>query len=183
MKPLIIIDPGHGGKDPGGGSCKLFLEKDWSLKVSLYQAALFYHAGITALLTRDRDRDLSPAERTRLVRNSNADICISNHVNAGGGTGFEVFHSTHANPALGNCVVNQFKTTNMPIRQPPVKTRQQADGRDFYFMHRDTGSVQTLIIEYGFADNREDAEKLWYHWKWYAEAAFEGVMEYLRIKR
>ncbi|MFS1516082.1 N-acetylmuramoyl-L-alanine amidase [Bacillus sp. SCS-151] len=37
MKPLIIIDAGHGGKDPGGCSNQHWIEKDLELKISLYQ--------------------------------------------------------------------------------------------------------------------------------------------------
>jgi len=40
----IIIDPGHGGKDTGGGSNEFWLEKDMNLKISLYQHQGFWHS-------------------------------------------------------------------------------------------------------------------------------------------
>ena len=55
---LVIIDPGHGGWDPGGGSNNLWLEKDMNLKISQYQKRRFDELGIPATLTRTTDETL-----------------------------------------------------------------------------------------------------------------------------
>lgn len=70
----IIIDPGHGGKDPGGGSNDLWLEKEKALEISLYHFKRFKELGIDTLITRNKDMDLGSSERSKVVRNSKADI-------------------------------------------------------------------------------------------------------------
>ena len=178
MKPKIIIDPGHGGKDLGGGCSQYFTEKDMALKISLFQASLFMDEGIPVVLTRCADVDLPPVKRASVVRDSGAKICISNHINAGGGTGFEIYHSIHAKPTLAQCIADQLAKSNMPARKPPIRTRSLDIGRDYYYMHRDTGSVQTVIVEYGFGDNPEDAWRLHTNWREYARFVVEGVKDY-----
>ncbi|MFP3440979.1 N-acetylmuramoyl-L-alanine amidase, partial [Pantoea sp. SIMBA_133] len=92
---MIIIDAGHGGKDPGAIADGV-KEKDWNLEVSLHQYEFLKKLGITCKLTRKTDIDLSPDKRSELVRSSDATVCLSNHFNAGGGSGAEVIHSKYA---------------------------------------------------------------------------------------
>ncbi|OAJ73822.1 hypothetical protein AYJ08_00650 [Brevibacillus sp. SKDU10] len=62
---ILIIDPGHGGTDPGavGNGLK---EKDLTLQISLYQFERFKELGVSVALTRSTDKDLSPANRTHI---------------------------------------------------------------------------------------------------------------------
>jgi N-acetylmuramoyl-L-alanine amidase len=84
MAPILIIDAGHGGVDPGGGNSALFSEKDMTLNISLYQYSRFQALKIPVAITRTTDSTIPSEERTALVRNSGARYCISNHINAGG---------------------------------------------------------------------------------------------------
>ncbi len=87
MSKRIVIDPGHGGNDPGaiGNNLK---EKDYTLKISKYMADRFKELGIPVVLTRENDISLSPEERVNKVLNAFGNdsdvIVISNHLNAGG---------------------------------------------------------------------------------------------------
>lgn len=84
----IVIDPGHGGSDPGAVANNL-KEKDYSLLISKYMYDRFKELGVPVKLTRDTDITLSPRERTNKVKSFYGDgkdvIVISNHLNAGGG--------------------------------------------------------------------------------------------------
>jgi N-acetylmuramoyl-L-alanine amidase len=180
-KVKVIIDPGHGGEDNGGGTNSLFKEKDWVLQVSLYQAKLLRDAGYEVFLSRITDEYISPKERVKRVKNSGADICLCNHVNAGGGTGFECYHSIFAPPTWGRYVVEQIKHSDIGLREPAIKTRRLDTVKDYYFMHRDTGRVQTLIVEYGFGDNPRDAQKLDRNWQEYAKLVIDGTINYLEV--
>ncbi len=86
----IVIDPGHGGEDPGAVGNGIY-EKDYSLKISQYMYDRFKDLGIPVKLTRTTDETVSPTERTKRVLDAfgNKDdvIVISNHLNAGGGEG------------------------------------------------------------------------------------------------
>ncbi len=84
----IVIDPGHGGDDPGALGNNLE-EKKYNLLISQYMYNRFKDLGIPVYITRNSDTTLNPTERTELIRNAfgpNSDvIVISNHLNAGGG--------------------------------------------------------------------------------------------------
>lgn len=153
---MIIIDAGHGGKDPGAMADGV-KEKDWNLEVSLHQYEFLKKLGIPCKLTRKTDIDLSPDKRSELVRFSGATVCLSNHFNAGGGSGAEVIHSKYATTAFAKSTADALKKI-MPVRR--VFSREGANGKDYYYMHRLTGQVETLIIEYGFLDSAVDRKKL-----------------------
>lgn len=78
---IVVIDAGHGGKDPGAVSNGI-LEKDVNLAISLLIAKKLKKAGYDARLTRDRDVYLTLQKRTELANNWNADVFMSIHANA-----------------------------------------------------------------------------------------------------
>jgi N-acetylmuramoyl-L-alanine amidase len=80
-KPLVVLDPGHGGKDPGAVANGL-KEKDINLAISKYLSAELQKRGYTVLLTRQDDRYLRLQERTDFANRHKADAFISVHVNA-----------------------------------------------------------------------------------------------------
>ena len=79
----IVIDPGHGGKDPGTCSPSGLKEKDIVLDVALRVAkALREKPGYEVILTRDRDVFIPLEERTAMANALEADLFLSIHVNA-----------------------------------------------------------------------------------------------------
>lgn len=179
MEPELIIDPGHGGKDPGGGTNNFWVEKDQVLQISLYQYKRFQELGVPVAITRTKDVYLSPEERTRIVRESGAKYCISNHINAGGGDGVETIHSIYTDGALAKKLANSVAAKGQNIRRVFTRTLPGNSSSDYYYMHRETGSVITVIVEYGFADSKQDdVEQILLYWKEYAEAVVKGYCEY-----
>lgn len=82
---VVVIDPGHGGRDPGAVSRDGFLkEKDLTLEVSkrLKTALERKNRRIKVTLTRNDDRSMALQERTALANSLNADLFISVHCNA-----------------------------------------------------------------------------------------------------
>lgn len=87
MNYSIVVDPGHGGEDPGAINGNVY-EKDFSLEVSKYMYDRFKQLGIPVTLTRDIDKTLPRNERVDAIlsaygNNPNV-IVLSNHINAGG---------------------------------------------------------------------------------------------------
>lgn len=181
MEPLLIIDPGHGGIDPGGGANDLFTEKEMTLAISLHQYRRFQELGIPVALTRDRDVTLNSEERAAIVRNSGARYCLSNHINAGGGRGAEAIYSIHASPALPRALLEELEAAGMPTRRLFTRTYPGNPRLDYYYMHRETGSVETVILEYGFADNPVDAQKIQRDWKELAEAVVRAFAQFAQL--
>lgn len=173
----LIIDPGHGGKDPGGVS-KFGHEEDFNLKISLYQYKRFKELGLKVGITRDKDIDLEENVRVSIVKNSRAKYCFSNHLNIGGGDRAEVIHSIYDDGKLANLIKKELEA----VGQSSVKvyTRKGSNGQDYYYMHRRTGAVKTNIIEYCFLDNEADFKHFNANWQAYAEAPIKAFCAHIK---
>lgn len=179
---MIIIDAGHGGFDPGGGTNDYFKEKDLTRKISDYQKRRFDELGIPAKRTRTFDETLNPNVRIDRIKELGAkesDILISNHINNAGDGGGEVIYSLKTGSALPSSIGNSLKKAGLPIRS--VYQRIGKTGRDFYFILRDSIPSTSMIIEYGFANNDEDTMRLLEEWNVLAEAVVKSVAEYLGV--
>ncbi len=87
LKPedrLIVIDPGHGGRDSGAVSVNKRLEKDFNLVVSKKFNEKLKSLGYNTIMTRDTDVFIDLYERPRIANENYADIFISIHANAHG---------------------------------------------------------------------------------------------------
>ncbi len=180
---MVIIDAGHGGFDPGGGSNIYFKEKDLTLKISKYMKNRFDELGIPSILVRDSDITLDPSSRINKVSSLGAkpnDILISNHINSGGSKGGEVIYSIRGNNILPEKIAEELKKTGVSIRN--VYTRRGRTGLDYYFILRQTTPNNAMIVEYGFADDESDTYRLLYNWPNMAESVVKAVSEYLGIK-
>ncbi|WP_423188954.1 N-acetylmuramoyl-L-alanine amidase family protein [Alkalibacterium sp. f15] len=155
MTKTLIIDPGHGGKDGGARGFGVD-EKDWNLKMSLYQYIRLKALGVDVSLTRREDNTLEPVQRVARIKNQ-YDLCLSNHWNAfnGEARGVEGIYSVHGKPDLATDLVDRVVAkTGLPKRR--VFKREIKKGVDYYYMHRLTGKTETVILEYGFIDHPTD---------------------------
>jgi N-acetylmuramoyl-L-alanine amidase len=78
----VIVDPGHGGSDPGAIGVGGLREKDVTLRLSEMLAVKLREMGFRVVATRERDRFVSLEERTAIAEASNGDVFVSLHANA-----------------------------------------------------------------------------------------------------
>ncbi|MCS7231624.1 MAG: N-acetylmuramoyl-L-alanine amidase [Elusimicrobiota bacterium] len=95
-KPLIVIDPGHGGEDPGAVGKYGSKEKDINLSVSKILKEKLEKIGFNVILTREEDIFIPLVKRTKFANDCKADLFISIHCNAsekssGTDRGFEAY--------------------------------------------------------------------------------------------
>ena len=177
----IIIDPGHGGLD-GGATGNNLIEKDLNLKSSLYMYDRFNELGIPVKITRDSDEYLPKTERVERVKslynNEPNVILISNHINAGGGEGAEVVYSLKNDSTLAQSVLNNIGEAGQIKRKIYQRRLPENPNKDYYYILRETGNLEPILIEYGFIDNINDASKLKNNLEDYAEAVVKAVAEY-----
>jgi N-acetylmuramoyl-L-alanine amidase len=79
---LIVIDPGHGGEDPGAVGKYGTKEKDVNLKIAMLVKQKLIEEGFDVLLTRETDVFIPLVKRTEFANKHNADLFISIHCNA-----------------------------------------------------------------------------------------------------
>ena len=180
----VIIDPGHGGTDAGATGNNL-LEKDYNLLISKYMYDRFKELGVPVAITRDSDTTLSPTDRVNTILNkfgnSSDVILISNHVNSGGGEGAEVIYALKNRDTLARRILENIGSTGQETRKYYQRRLPSDTSKDYYFIHRNTGNLEPLIVEYGFIDNTKDVEFLKENYKELAEAVISAVANYIGV--
>ena len=181
----IVIDPGHGGIDSGAQGNNKF-EKDYTLKISKYIYDRLKELGIPVTITRDTDITLSPTERVNKILSAYGDnpnvLVISNHLNAGKGTGAEVIYALRNSSTLADSVLKNIGLTGQKTRKTYQRTLPTDKNKDYYFIHRNTGSTEPLIIEYGFIDGtKTENDFLNNNYKELGEAVIKSILEYKGI--
>ena len=180
----VIIDPGHGGTDSGATGNNL-LEKDYNLLISKYMYDRFKELGIPVAITRDSDTTLSPTDRVNTILNkfgnSSDVILISNHVNSGGGEGAEVIYALRNKDTLAKRILENIGAAGQETRKYYQRRLPSDTSKDYYFIHRNTGNLEPLIVEYGFIDNTKDVEFLKENYKELAEAVIAAVANYIGV--
>ena len=99
-----------------------------------------------------------------------------------GGDGAEVIYALRGTDRLPNLILNNLKDEGQNIRKAYVRRLPSDPSKDYYFMLRNTGNTDALIVEYGFLDSKlDDVNQLKNNWQNYAEAVVKAVSEYLNI--
>ena len=185
MGKKIVIDPGHGGSDPGT-SANGIVEKDFNLMISKYMNDRFKELGIDSSLTRDSDITLSPSVRPKKVQsfygNGNDVIVISNHVNSGGGDGAEIIYALRNTDTLSKRIAKEFENKGQNVRKYYQRRLPSNSSKDYYYIHRDTPNNETILVEYGFVDSTlDDVDLLKNSWQDLAEAVIKAVCDYINV--
>lgn len=182
----IVIDPGHGGTDPGAVSNGL-KEKDFTLRISKYMYDRLKELGVPVRLTRDSDITLTPKERVDKVQSFFGDskdvVVISNHLNAGGGDGAEVIYALRNNSTLSKKILNELEKEGQNVRKYYQQRLPSNPIKDYYFMQRNTPNNETITVEYGFIDSpKDDIEQIEKNYKNYVEAVIRALADYKGFK-
>ena len=145
----------------------------------------FKELGVPVAITRDSDTTLSPTDRVNTILNkfgnSSDVILISNHVNSGGGEGTEVIYALRNRDTLAKRILENIGATGQTIRKYYQRRLPSDTSKDYYFIHRNTGNLEPLIVEYGFIDNTKDVEFLKENHKELAEAVISAVANYIGV--
>lgn len=180
----VVIDPGHGGTDAGATGNNL-LEKDYNLLISKYMYDRFKQLDVPVAITRDSDTTLSPTDRVNTILNkfgnSSDVILISNHVNSGGGEGAEVIYALRNKDTLAKRILENIGAAGQETRKYYQRRLPSDTSKDYYFIHRNTGNLEPLIVEYGFIDNTKDVEFLKENYEELAEAVISAVANYIGV--
>lgn len=152
----VYIDAGHGGSD--SGAVKYIVERDVNLVMALACRDYLNANGVSTKMSRtSNSTDTSIGSMAREANSWNADLVISIHNNAGGGDGFEVYHTVGG--GRGKTLAQNIEAEVKKIGQNSrgLKTRRDTDGTDYYGMIRLT-DAPAVICEGVFVDNATDVQ-------------------------
>jgi len=180
----VVIDPGHGGPDPGAIGLGGLRETDVVLDVSLQLARLLQARGVAVVLTRTSDIDVDLPPRVSLANSSGADAFISIHANAlslsrPDVNGIETFFfaggtNQARSQQLAEAVQSQMLAISAGTPDRGVKAAR------FFVIRRTT--MPAVLVEMGFVTGRIDAARLQdpAYRRRMALALAAGILEYLR---
>lgn len=149
----VFLGVGHGGSD--SGAVGYIVEKDVNLNMALACKDYLEANGVEVKMSRYKDEDDSLNEEVRECNAYNPDLAVDIHNNAGGGDGFEVYHTL--NGGTGKTLAENIEKEVIAIGQNSrgVKTRRGNNG-DYYGFIRMT-KCPAVICEGVFVDNQADA--------------------------
>lgn len=176
-RPRVIIDPGHGGDDPGTIGIGGFQEKDVVLPISLDVAEILRKQEIDVIMTRDTDNFISLQGRTDMANDIDADLFVSIHANAinlsrPDVNGLETYYYKSGRrlaEVIHWNILNGVEIDNRGIRRAR-----------FYVLRHST--MPAVLVEVGFLTGAVDSSRLKDpdHRRRMAEAIARGIVEYIK---
>lgn len=154
---VIIIDPGHGGNDPGAVNKDNF-EKVYNLTIAKkIQSYLQNNYEVNVMMTRNSDETVSLEQRTNLANSKNADLYVSIHQNSGGGEGFEsyIYQSAGAETKRIQNAIHVLAATVMN----KYGARDRGQKRANFHVLRET-KMPAVLLEVLFLDNAQNLNLL-----------------------
>ncbi|QKS70129.1 N-acetylmuramoyl-L-alanine amidase [Paenalkalicoccus suaedae] len=173
----IVIDPGHGGRDPGAVANGL-QEKEIVLDVSLRLEEMLREGGANVIMTRRSDWYPSLSDRVAQANSANADVFVSVHTNAAGSTaarGTETFYSTtywagnsrKLAESLQSSMLEKLSTVDRGVKTANFQVIRQTE-------------MPSALVELGFKTNAAEAERMKTDAfrQASADALYEGLVNY-----
>ena len=187
--PVIVLDAGHGGFDPGKVGVNGALEKDINLSIVKKLQSLLEEEGFTVYLTREKDALLAPANssskkkddmiaRIEMITRLDPFFTISIHQNSftdASSSGPQVFYYKDSEESATMAQVIQ-DVLNTQLN--PVKKRAPQANANYYLLTRTP--TPTVIVECGFLSNPVEADLLTQeeYQSRIAKSIFMGILSY-----
>lgn len=176
---VVMVDPGHGGPDPGAVGVGGLQEKVIVMAISQEVASLLEQQGVQAVLTRTGDYDFDLEPRVAMAERMNANLFVSIHANAISLSrpdinGLETYY--FSGPSSGRLaqLIHNSILQGVDVQDRGVRTAR------FYVLRRT--SMPSVLIEVGFVTGRDDAVKLSNpaYQSQMAQAIARGILQYLQ---
>jgi N-acetylmuramoyl-L-alanine amidase len=174
---IVVVDPGHGGPDPGAIGIGGLRETNIVLPIAQQVATLLEQQGIQAVLTRTGEYDLDLPPRVAMAERMNANVFVSIHANSislsrTDISGLETYYYSNGQ-RLARTIHNSI-LQSIDIRDRGVRTAR------FYVLRKT--SMPSVLVEVGFVTGREDSAKLSdpAYRSQMAQAIARGILQYLQ---
>ncbi|RCJ37058.1 N-acetylmuramoyl-L-alanine amidase [Nostoc punctiforme NIES-2108] len=175
---VVIIDPGHGGKDSGALGIGGAREKDVILPIGKRLAEILQQNGVQVIMTRDSDYFVTLPGRVQLAERANADVFVSIHANSAGASrpdvnGLEVYYYDSG--------LNLARIVRSSILQSIGTLKDRGVRRARFYVLRKS-SMPSILVETGYMTGRQDMARLRTsaYQNQMAEAIARGVLQYLK---
>lgn len=180
---MIVIDPSKGGRESGVTGNGI-VEKDYNLLISEYIFNRLKSLGSDVKIIRTTDEYISEDDRAKKILNAygnNSKVVALSNMLGNTGSGAEIIYALRNNSNLASALVENLDDAGLTVSKYYQRRSENDTSKDYYNIQKDTGLIETIIVNYGNINNINEATNIKNEWEDYAEAVVKSLANYTNV--
>ena len=180
---MIVIDPSKGGRESGVTGNGI-VEKDYNLLISEYIFNRLKSLGADVKIIRTTDEYISEDDRANKILNAygnNSKVVALSNMLGNTGSGAEIIYALRNNSNLASALAENLDDTGLTVSKYYQRRSENDTSKDYYNIQKDTGLIETIVVNYGNINNINEATNIKNEWEDYAEAVVKSLANYTNV--
>ena len=180
---MIVIDPSKGGRESGVTGNGI-VEKDYNLLISEYIFNRLKSLGADVKIIRTTDEYISEDDRANKILNAygnNSKVVALSNMLGNTGSGAEIIYALRNNSNLASSLAENLDDAGLTVSKYYQRRSENDTSKDYYNIQKDTGLIETIIVNYGNVNNINEATNIKNEWEDYAEAVVKSLANYTNV--
>ena len=180
---MIVIDPSKGGRESGVTGNGI-VEKDYNLLISEYIFNRLKSLGADVKIIRTTDEYISEDDRANKILNAygnNSKVVALSNMLGNTGSGAEIIYALRNNSNLASALAENLDDAGLTVSKYYQRRSENDTSKDYYNIQKDTGLIETIIVNYGNISNINEATNIKNEWEDYAEAVVKSLANYTNV--
>ena len=180
---MIVIDPSKGGRESGVTGNGI-VEKDYNLLISKYIFNRLKSLGADVKIIRTTDEYISEDDRANKILNAygnNSKVVALSNMLGNTGSGAEIIYALRNNSNLASALAENLDDAGLTVSKYYQRRSENDTSKDYYNIQKDTGLIETIVVNYGNINNINEATNIKNEWEDYAEAVVKSLANYTNV--
>lgn len=180
---MIVIDPSKGGRESGVTGNGI-VEKDYNLLISEYIFNRLKSLGADVKIIRTIDEYISEDDRANKILNAygnNSKVVALSNMLGNTGSGAEIIYALRNNSNLASSLAENLDDAGLTVSKYYQRRSENDTSKDYYNIQKDTGLIETIVVNYGNINNINEATNIKNEWEDYAEAVVKSLANYTNV--
>ena len=180
---MIVIDPSKGGRESGVTGNGI-VEKDYNLLISEHIFNRLKSLGADVKIIRTTDEYISEDDRANKILNAygnNSKVVALSNMLGNTGSGAEIIYALRNNSNLASALAENLDDAGLIVSKYYQRRSENDTSKDYYNIQKDTGLIETIIVNYGNINNINEATNIKNEWEDYAEAVVKSLANYTNV--
>lgn len=180
---MIVIDPSKGGRESGVTGNGI-VEKDYNLLISEHIFNRLKSLGADVKIIRTTDEYISEDDRANKILNAygnNSKVVALSNMFGNTGSGAEIIYALRNNSNLASALAENLDDAGLTVSKYYQRRSENDTSKDYYNIQKDTGLIETIIVNYGNINNINEATNIKNEWEDYAEAVVKTLANYTNV--
>ena len=180
---MIVIDPSKGGRESGVTGNGI-VEKDYNLLISEYIFNKLKSLGADVKIIRTTDEYISEDDRANKILNAygnNSKVVALSNMLGNTGSGAEIIYALRNNSNLASVLAENLDDAGLTVSKYYQRRSENDTSKDYYNIQKDTGLIETIVVNYGNINNINEATNIKNEWEDYAEAVVKSLANYTNV--